>query len=162
MLDINTVAGAPPRDLLDEALRELHGQVSLCASSGVAPPNLERSVRFAEMARDLDAVEDLIKELRDIAHAALVASVAIHAPEAEIPPRGLLDEALRELNAQIVIYASSSARPPQLGPSLTLVRVAQIGDADPQHLTRKLRDLAHAAIASIVRVRAAVDHVPSP
>jgi hypothetical protein len=77
------------------------------------------------------------------------------------PPRDLLDEALRELHGQISIYASMGDQPPQLQPSITRARVAQQMD-DPQDLVRELRNVAHASIASIVRVRAGIDHVPSP
>lgn len=161
MIDINTPAGAPPRDLLAEAVRELHGQVSVIASRADRPPSLDIAIRRATVARDMDCSEDLVLELRNVAHAALVDIVDVRQPEAAAPPRVLLDEALRELTAQISIYAGSSTRPPQLGPAITAARVARIGD-DEHDLIRKLRDVAHGAVVSIVRVRAAIDHVPSP
>lgn len=160
MLDITTPPGAPPRDLLDEAMRELHGQVSMQASAGSEPPNLELAIRRAETARDMDNVADLVVALRDIAHAALDLGANLErAPEQSV--REALDDMLRELRAQIAIFASRSTRPPQLGPSISLAAVARRGQ-DPAHTSRKLRDVAHAAVATIVRVRAVDDHEPSP
>lgn len=86
--------------------------------------------------------------------------IDINTPAGELP-RDLLDEALRELHGQISIYASSSQRPPQLQPSITRARIAQ-EMGDERDLVRELRNIAHAATASIVRVRAAADHEPAP
>lgn len=70
------------------------------------------------------------------------------------PPRDLLDTAMREVIGQVQITASMGEKPPQLNPSITKARIAQeLDDADD--LVRALRDIAHSAIASIVRVRAA-------
>lgn len=85
MLDINTPPGAPPRDLLDEALRELFGEVSITASSGEKPPQLRPSITRARIAQEMDNVEDLVKELRNTAHAAVMSIVRVRAAADHVP-----------------------------------------------------------------------------
>ncbi len=81
MLDINTPAGAPPRDLLDDALREVIGQVTITASMCARPPQLHPSIVAARIAQDLEDVDDLVKALRNIAHAAIASIVRVRAAE---------------------------------------------------------------------------------
>lgn len=85
MLEINTPAGAPPRDLLDEALRELHGQVSIVASAGEQPPQLQPAITAAKIAQEMNDERDLIKALRDVAHAALASIVRVRATFDHVP-----------------------------------------------------------------------------
>ncbi len=83
MLAINTPAGAPPRDLLDQALRECFGQITITASSGGQPPQLHSSIIAARIAQELDDVDDLVKALRNIAHAAIASIVRVRAANEE-------------------------------------------------------------------------------
>jgi len=79
MLDINTPAGAPPRELLDDALRQVVGQVVITASSSVRPPQLHASLTAARIAQEMNDVEDLVRALRDVAHAAIASIVRVRA-----------------------------------------------------------------------------------
>jgi hypothetical protein len=83
MLKINTPAGAPPRDLLDDTLRQVIGQVQITASMSAQPPQLHPSITAARIAQDLDDVDDLVKALRNIAHAAIVSIVRVRAAAEE-------------------------------------------------------------------------------
>lgn len=79
MLKINTPAGDLPRDLLDQALRETIGQVVITASRSGQPPQLQPSITRARIAQDLDDVEGLVRELRNVAHAAIASMVRVRA-----------------------------------------------------------------------------------
>jgi hypothetical protein len=79
MLELDTPAGSPPRDLLDEALRETFGQIAITASSGGRPPQLRPSITAARIAQDMDDVDDLVAALRDVAHAAIAGIVRVRA-----------------------------------------------------------------------------------
>lgn len=68
-------------------------------------------------------------------------------------PRELVLEAVTELFDQVVDANTAGVRPPQLLPSIDAARNAQRADNVPE-LERCLLDVAHAAIASLVRVRA--------
>ena len=81
MLEINTPAGSPPRDLLDTALREVIGQVQITASMGAKPPQLQPSIVRARIAQQLDDPDDLVRALRDIAHAAIASTVRVRAAQ---------------------------------------------------------------------------------
>jgi len=81
MLEINTVEGSPPRDLLDEALRELVGQIQITASMGGRPPQLQPSLIRARVAQELGDADDLVKALRDIAHAATASIIRVRAAQ---------------------------------------------------------------------------------
>jgi hypothetical protein len=85
MLKINTPAGAPPRDLLNDALREVVGQVQITASMSGQPPQLFPSITAARIAQELDDVDDLVKALRNIAHAAIASIVRVRAAAEEEP-----------------------------------------------------------------------------
>lgn len=85
MLDINAPDGAPPRDLLDEALREFHGQVSITASMGARPPQLCPAYTAVLVAQQMDDAPDLIKALRDLGHAALAAIVSVRSVIDHVP-----------------------------------------------------------------------------
>ena len=86
MLDINTPAGAPPRDLLDQAKREVIGQIEITASMGERPPQLQPSIHAARVAQELNDPEDLVKGLRNIAHAAIASIVRVRAAAEETCP----------------------------------------------------------------------------
>lgn len=77
------------------------------------------------------------------------------------PPRDLLLEAVTATFDQIFDAAARSDQPPQLQPAIDLARHAQERD-DVDELVRRLRDVAHAAITSIVRVRAAAEEGTGP
>jgi hypothetical protein len=81
MLAINTPAGSPPRDLLDTAMRELIGQIQITASMGGKPPQLQPAIVRARIAQELDDPDDLVKALRDIAHAATASIVRVRAAQ---------------------------------------------------------------------------------
>jgi hypothetical protein len=83
MLEINTPAGAPPRDLLNEAMREVIGQTVITASVSERPPQLMPSITRARVAQELDDVDDLVRALRDIAHAAIASIVRVRAAAEE-------------------------------------------------------------------------------
>ena len=85
MLEINTPAGAPPRDLLDQALRETIGQVVITASRSGQPPQLQPSLTRARIAQELDDPEGLCMELRNVAHAAIASIVRVRAAAEEDP-----------------------------------------------------------------------------
>lgn len=78
-LDINTPAGEPPRALLDDALRELLGQVTITASMSQRPPQLWPSITQARIAQEMDDVEDTVRALRNVAHAAIASIVRVRA-----------------------------------------------------------------------------------
>ncbi|MDX6690178.1 MAG: hypothetical protein QOG15_1635 [Solirubrobacteraceae bacterium] len=86
MLELDTPAGSPPRDLLDEALRETFGQIAITASSGGRPPQLRPSITAARIAQEMDDVDDLVAALRNIAHAAIAAIVRVRACADHAPP----------------------------------------------------------------------------
>lgn len=75
------------------------------------------------------------------------------ATPAGAPPRDLLFDELTKLYDQVFDAASSSSKPPQLDPSITAARAAQARD-DVDALVTELRNVAHAAVTSIVRIRA--------
>ena len=81
MLQINTPAGSPPRDLLDTAMREVIGQITITASMGEKPPQLQPSITRARIAQELDDADDLVRELRNIAHAATASIVRVRAAQ---------------------------------------------------------------------------------
>jgi hypothetical protein len=83
MLKINTPAGAPPRDLLDDAMRQVIGQVQITASMSAQPPQLQPSIVRARVAQELDDVDDLVRALRDVAHAAIASIVRVRAAAEE-------------------------------------------------------------------------------
>lgn len=83
MLDINTPEGVPPRDLLDTAVRQCLGQVTITASSGLRPPQLTPAITSVRIAQEMDNVEDLVKALRDVAHAAIASIVRVRAANEE-------------------------------------------------------------------------------
>ncbi len=85
MLEINTPAGAPPRDLLDQALREVIGQVQITASMSGQPPQLHPSLTRARIAQELDDPAGLCMELRNVAHAAIASIVRVRAAAEEEP-----------------------------------------------------------------------------
>lgn len=87
MLDINTPEGSPPRDLLDDELRQVIGKVQITASMSGKPPQLGPSIIAARIAQELDNPQDLVKALRDIAHAAIASSVRVRAAAEEAPER---------------------------------------------------------------------------
>lgn len=86
--------------------------------------------------------------------------IQINTP-AGAPPQKLLLEVVGRLFDQVMDAAAEGAQPPQLQPSVDRARAAQARD-DAEDLVAQLTDVAHAAIdvahaalASIVRVRAA-------
>lgn len=76
------------------------------------------------------------------------------------PPRKLFMEVVGRVFDQVMDTAAGGEQPPQLHPSIALARAAQERD-DAQAVVRHLQDIAHAAIASIVRVRAAEEDPPA-
>jgi hypothetical protein len=88
VIDINTPAGAPPRDLLDKTLRELVGRIVIRASmpgEAVKPPQLQPSITRARIAQELDDVEGVVSELFNIADAAIAGIVRVRAAAEEDP-----------------------------------------------------------------------------
>lgn len=81
MIEINTCAGAPPRDLLLKALTEVFDQVIDAADDSARPPQLGPAIDLARGAQQRDDVEDLIRRLRDIAHAAITSIVRVRAAQ---------------------------------------------------------------------------------
>ncbi len=81
MLKINTPPGSPPRDLLDDALRQVIGRVQITASMSGQPPQLHPSIVSARIAQELDDVDELVRALYDIAHAAIASAVRVRATQ---------------------------------------------------------------------------------
>lgn len=82
MIDITTPAGAPPRDLLDQVLRELVGRIVIRASmpgEAIKPPQLQPSITRARIAQELDDVDGLVEELFNTADAAVMSIVRVRA-----------------------------------------------------------------------------------
>jgi hypothetical protein len=75
-------------------------------------------------------------------------------------PRDLVVEVISDVFDQALALADTCAEPPQLGPALDeavgLARAAQ-GRDDVIDLDQQLQHVAVAAIASVVRIRAALD-----
>ncbi len=69
-------------------------------------------------------------------------------------PRDLFLAVYTAIFDEAIDADARSERPPQLEPSITLARAAQARD-DVDELDRQLRNVARAAAASIVRIRAA-------
>lgn len=74
------------------------------------------------------------------------------------PPRSLLMQVVGDVFDQVMDAEAVSAKPPQLEPAIAAARAAQHRD-DVDDLVDHLRNVAHAAITSIVRVRASHDPV---
>ncbi len=83
MIHINTPSGAPPKPLLMQAISEVFDQVMDAAAHGAQPPQLDHAIRLARAAQERDDVEDLIRQLRDVAHAAIASTVRVRAAQEE-------------------------------------------------------------------------------
>jgi hypothetical protein len=81
-------------------------------------------------------------------------------PPTGAQPRELVIEVVRDVFDRAMALADPVAQPPKLGPALAdavrLAEAARDGD-DAAELDRVLQDVAVATIATLVRVRAALD-----
>lgn len=142
MIQINTPAGAPPAPLLHTVITDVFDEIVDAAA--LAPPQLDCAVALTRAAQERDDVAGVDRHLRKIAHAAVGAIAGNDAT------REQLVTAFADVAEQVLATAAASAQPPQLHPSL-----AALDAAASTAVTPRLRDVAHAAIASLVRVRAA-------
>jgi hypothetical protein len=83
VIHINTPSGAPPRPLLMQVVGEVFDQVMDAAAQSAQPPQLEPAIQLARAAQERDDAEDLVRQLRDVAHAAIASIVRVRAAEQE-------------------------------------------------------------------------------
>jgi hypothetical protein len=83
VIHINTPSGAPPRPLLMQVVGEVFDQVMDAAAQAAQPPQLEPAIKLARAAQERDDAEDLVRQLRDVAHAAIASIVRVRAAEQE-------------------------------------------------------------------------------
>lgn len=86
-IDITTPPGAPPHDLLHQALSELCDRIVDRAAASERPPQLGPASQLARAAQERDDVEDLQRRLLDVAHGAIASLVRVRAC-AEPPTEG--------------------------------------------------------------------------
>lgn len=82
--------------------------------------------------------------------------IETNVPETGAQPRDLVVEVVSDTFEHAMRLADAGHRPPQLDPSIERARGAQRGD-DLAALDRELRNISVAALATRVRIRAAME-----